>query len=66
LNCLEKEGERLPKRKKPKTFRAVKAVKAAAREQVGSPRPTRTVPDRKKKQIREKYKPTLNKLLEQE
>jgi len=56
----------LAKRKKPKTFRAVKAVKAAAREQVGSPRPTRTVPDRKKKQIREKYKPTLNKLLEQE
>ncbi|HYL14322.1 MAG TPA: hypothetical protein VEV41_14870 [Terriglobales bacterium] len=54
----------MPKRKKPKVFRAVKAVKAAAREQMGSPPPTRTVPDRKKEQRREKHKPTLGELLE--
>jgi hypothetical protein len=55
----------LPKRKKPK-FLAVKAVKAAAREQLGSPPPTRAVPDRKKKQRQEKYRPTLRKLLDAE
>jgi hypothetical protein len=56
----------MAKRKKPKPFRVVKAVKAAAREQVGSPPPSRIVPDRKKREKREKYKPTLRKLLEQE
>jgi hypothetical protein len=50
-------------KKKVKVFRAVKAVKAAAREQVGAPPPTRLVPDRKKRKAREKYKPTLNDLL---
>ncbi|MGH9649981.1 MAG: hypothetical protein ACRD3I_05865 [Terriglobales bacterium] len=52
----------MKKRKKPKAFRAVKAVKAAAREQVGTPPATRRVPDRKK-QRREKHKPTLGRLL---
>jgi len=51
------------KRKKPRPFRAVDAVKAAAREKIGSPPPTRRVPDAKK-QRREKHKPTLGKLLE--
>jgi hypothetical protein len=55
----------LAKRKKPKPFRAVKAVKAAARELIGAPPPTRRVPD-VKKEHREKHKPTLNKLLRDE
>jgi hypothetical protein len=52
----------LPKHKKPKPFRAVKAVKAAAREKIGAPPPTRRVRD-VKKQKGEKHKPTLEKLL---
>jgi len=52
----------LAKRKKPKPFRAVEAVKAAAREKIGSPPPARRVPDAKK-QRRQKHKPTLGKLL---
>jgi hypothetical protein len=50
------------RRKKPKPFRAVQAVKAAAREKIGPPPPTRRVPNIKKKR-REKHKPTLDKLL---
>jgi hypothetical protein len=53
------------KRKKPKPFRAVTAVKSAARENIGAPPPTRRVPD-KKKSPREKHKPTLGKLLQAE
>jgi len=53
------------KRKKPKPFRAVDAVKAAAREKIGSPPPTRRVPDVTKER-RQKHKPTLGKLLEGE
>jgi hypothetical protein len=52
-------------RKKKKRFRAVKAVKAAAREQVGMPPPTRRVPD-STKQPRQKHKPTLANLLGEE
>lgn len=52
-------------RKKRKTFRAVKAVKEAARERIGTPPPTRRAPDVKKQQ-REKYKPSLGKLLGEE
>jgi hypothetical protein len=55
----------LAKRKKPKTFRAVDAVKAAARAKIGSPPPTRRVADAKKEH-REKHKPTLDKLLGEE
>jgi hypothetical protein len=51
----------MTKRKK-KVFRATKAVKAAAREQIGSPPPTRLVPDGKKR-ADEKHKPTLGKIL---
>ena len=53
------------KRTKPKAFRAVKAVKAAAREKLGTPPATRRAPDRKKER-REKYKPTLGRLLGEE
>ncbi len=52
----------MPKKRKLKQFRAVQAVKAAAREKIGSPPPARVVPKRKKKK-EEKHKPTLGKLL---
>jgi hypothetical protein len=55
----------MAKRKKPKPFRAVKAVKELAREKIGAPPATRRVPDRKK-QRREKHKPTLGRLLGEE
>ncbi len=51
------------KKKRPKPFRAVTAVKSAARETLGMPPPTRRDPDVKKER-REKHKPTLSKLLE--
>ena len=50
------------KRKKKKKFSATKAVKAAAREQIGTVPPTRSVPEKKHKPA-EKHKPTLSKLL---
>ncbi len=53
------------KKKRPRPFRAVTAVKSAAREQLGMPPPTRRDPDLKKAR-REKHKPTLGKLLEQD
>jgi hypothetical protein len=57
----------MPKKPKKKRFRAVEAVKALARERIGSPPPEKVVPDRKKEQRRkEKHKPTLGKLLEAE
>ncbi len=52
-------------KKKPKPFRAVKAVKSAARDTIGAPPPTRRAPDITKEQ-REKHKPTLTKLLNEE
>jgi len=52
----------LVRRKKPRPFRAVDAVKAAAREKIGSPPPTRRERNVKKKG-HEKHKPTLGKLL---
>ncbi|HEY7617443.1 MAG TPA: hypothetical protein VH744_11615 [Terriglobales bacterium] len=53
------------KKRKKKTFRAVDAVKALARERIGAPPPARIVPDRKKRK-QEKHKPTLGKLLREE
>jgi len=55
---------RMAKRRKRKPFRAVKAVKEAAREKIGAPPVTRRVPD-KKKEGREKHKPTLGRLLDE-
>jgi hypothetical protein len=54
----------LTKRKKPKPFRAVKAVKGAAREKIGQPPAARVVPDKTKK-ADEKHKLTLDKLLDE-
>jgi hypothetical protein len=56
--------EAMAKKKKPKRFTAVEAVKTMARTQIGEPPPSRVVPDRKKKRI-EKYKPTLGRLLDE-
>jgi hypothetical protein len=52
------------KKKKPKRFTAVEAVKSMARAQIGEPPASRVVPDRKKKKT-EKHKPTLAKLLDE-
>jgi hypothetical protein len=52
------------RKRKPKPFRAVTAVKALARERIGAPRPEAVVPDkRKKSKTSQKHKPTLSKLL---
>ena len=48
-----------------KRFRAVEAVKAMARERIGTPPAARIVPDQRKKKA-EKHKPTLGKLLEED
>lgn len=54
------------KPRKPKPFRAASAVKAVAREVIGTPPPTRTQPaDKKRKMKSEKHKPTLAKLLDE-
>jgi hypothetical protein len=64
---LERESYAHPepmKKKKPKPFRAAKAVKAVARDLIGAPPPTRAVPVKTKK-AGEKHKPTLIELLEE-
>jgi len=53
------------KKLKPKPFRAASAVKAASRNAIGMPPPTRVKPGDKKRRTKvEKYKPTLGKLLD--
>jgi len=51
-------------RKKPKRFRAVEAVKAMARERIGTPPASRVIADRKKTK-KEKHKPRLEDLLDE-
>ena len=51
----------MARKKKLKPFRAVTAVKALARERVGTPPSGKVVLEKKKKP--EKHKPTLGKLL---
>jgi len=63
MAAVEPEGGTVSRRKKRKTFSAAKAVKAAAREKIGTVPPTRAVPDRKKKQMTGKRKPTTRELL---
>jgi hypothetical protein len=54
----------VPRKKKPKAFRAVKAVKELARERIGAPRSQSFVPDKRSKmKSSEKHKPTLGELL---
>ncbi|MGH9498004.1 MAG: hypothetical protein ACRD3L_02575 [Terriglobales bacterium] len=52
----------MARKKKPKKFRAVEAVKEMARERIGTPKASQIVLDRKKKE--EKHKPTLGEMLE--
>jgi hypothetical protein len=52
------------KKRKPKKFSAVKAVKAMARAQLGMTPGSRVVPDERRKKT-DKHKPTLGKLLEE-
>jgi hypothetical protein len=55
------------KRAKKKTFSAVKAVKANARERVGQPKPERVLPSTSREQKRgAKHPKTLAKLLSEE
>jgi hypothetical protein len=51
------------RKRKPKKFDAVLAVKAMAREQIGTPPAGGVVPDHREKKT-EKHKPTLAKLLD--
>jgi hypothetical protein len=55
----------MAKKKKLKKFRKVEAVKALARERVGSVPSSRMIPDRRER-VKEKHKITLDKLLEQQ
>lgn len=52
----------MAKRPKKKTFRAATAVKSAARNVIGSPRPSRPVTPKTEKS-QEKHRFTLNRLL---
>jgi len=53
----------MARRKPKKRFQAVKAVKAKARQAIGTPRPTRLEPRRRPGDA-EKHKPTLGELLD--
>ena len=55
----------MPRKRKKKTFSAATVVREMARERVGSPKPSRLVPDKKKTKV-EKHKTTLNRLLSEE
>jgi hypothetical protein len=57
----------MPKKRKPKTFRAVEAVKALARERIGTPPAAQVIPNtKKKKEAAEKHKATLREFLAEE
>jgi hypothetical protein len=51
-------------RKKKQKFSATKAVKAMAREVIGTPPPVHRIPTLKESRKQEKHKPTLRKLLD--
>jgi hypothetical protein len=53
----------MAKKKKPKPFTAVEAVKTMARTQIGEPPASRVLPNRKRRK-NEKHRPTLGKLLD--
>jgi hypothetical protein len=57
-----KAGKQGAKKKAPKKFSAVAAVKRNAREQVGQPPPERVIPGRTSPAKREKHKPSLAEL----
>jgi hypothetical protein len=51
-------------RKKKQKFSATKAVKARAREVIGTPPPVHRIPTLKESRKQEKHKPTLGRLLD--
>ena len=55
----------MPRKRKPKPFKAATAVRSLARERLGSPPPTIREKDRRTEKSR-KHKPTLGKLLAEE
>jgi hypothetical protein len=55
----------MARKKKQKRFTAEKAVKSAARNVIGSPKPTQRETPKTKKRV-EKHKPTLTDLLSPE
>ena len=63
-----RKDPRMPKKRaKKKTFSAVKAVKANARERVGQPKPERVIPDTPREEKRgQKHPRTLSQLLTEE
>jgi hypothetical protein len=54
----------MARKRKAKRFSAVDEVKAIARERIGAPPPEKIVPNRKKNK-KEKHKPTLENFLQQ-
>jgi hypothetical protein len=62
--CEDASITTMPRKRKKKVFSAAKVVREMARERVGSPKPSRLVPGKKKKV--EKHKSTLSKLLTDE
>jgi hypothetical protein len=66
-SCDQRRLENEKKGKKQR-FSATKAVKAAARNVLGMPTPTKVVPDAKTKAARrlKKHKPNLEELLEED
>jgi hypothetical protein len=66
-HCYDAGAIMAAKRRKPKPFRATSAVKAAAREKIGTPPATRAEPSTKKSKTQKpKHKPTLGDLLGEE
>jgi hypothetical protein len=55
----------MARKRKPKVFKAATAVRSLARERIGTPAPTVRDQNRKK-QPREKHKPTMGKLLSED
>jgi hypothetical protein len=56
----------MAKKKKPKKFSAVQAIKQMARERIGPPGTEQVVPDlKKKRKTSEKHKSTLGQLLQE-
>ena len=56
---------RMARKKRTQVFSKTKAVKSAARQAVGTPPPTREIPDAKSRQRRRaaKHKPTMGDLI---
>jgi hypothetical protein len=64
MQWMSYTSTQMARSKKKKTFRAVNAVKALARERIGEPRSGQIVLDRKRKaKATEKHKTTLGQML---